>query len=148
MFFHVVLARSLTCTLRSPQVTNGAQIRCPILPTPFISLHETQHLTPAAGVFQRTNCSHLWFVYRKWKSVTLRTSGLTVRSFFLRYASAVKGIWIRHGTISLTANIDTELLLLSIIIGTRNHPPLPAPIAQRSGVCSQPLGSHSHSPTK
>ena len=108
MYFHVVLARSLICTLRSPQVMNGTQNRCLFLLTPFISLHETQHLTPAVGVLQRTNCSHLWFVYRKLKSVTLRTSGLSVRSFFLRSAPAVKGIWIPHGTISLTANIDPE----------------------------------------
>jgi len=108
MYFHVVLARSLICTLRSPQVMNGTQNRCLFLLTPFVSLHETQHLTPAVGVFQRTNCSHLWFVYRKLKSVTLRTSGLSVRSFFLRSAPAVKGIWIPHGTISLTANIDPE----------------------------------------
>lgn len=134
MYFHVVLARSLICTLRSPQVMNGTQNKCPIILTPFISLHETQHLTPAVGVFQRTNCSHLWFVYRKLKSVTLRTSRLTGRSFFLRSAPAVKGIWIRYGTISLTENVDPELLLFSIIAGTP-----PPPIAQRSGLCSQPF---------
>jgi hypothetical protein len=86
MHFHVVLARSLICTLRSPQVTNETQNTCPILPTSFISVHETQHLTPAVGVFQKSNFSHLWFVYRKLKSVTLRTSGLIARSFFLRSA--------------------------------------------------------------
>jgi hypothetical protein len=126
MYFHVVLARSLICTLRSPQVMNETQKRCPILPTSFISVHETQHLTPEVGVFQKTNFSHLWFVYRKLKSVTVRTSGLIARSFFLWSAPAVKGIWIRHGSISLTANIDPELPLLSIIVGTR-HPPRPSP---------------------
>ena len=127
LYFHVVLARSLICTLRSPQVMNGTHNSCSILLTPLMSLHDTQHLTPAVGVFKRTKCSHLRFVYRKLKAVTLRTSELTVRSVALRSAAAVKGIWIRHGTISLTANVDPALVLFSIIVGTRHPPPPPPP---------------------